>query len=326
MFVCFDFCLKSTISYKQLGASHTLSIDGRVYLASSRDRQKSILALLERVDLSDYRGKQVALKANFNSADPFPASTHPETLRVLVESIKKAEPSGIILAERSGMGRTSQVLDKLGVYSLSRELGFKVKVLEESSHDEWTKIDSKGTHWLSGFYISKVFTEAPKVVQTCCLKTHRFGGQFTMSLKNSVGMVAKKLPNEFYDYMYELHLSPNQRKMIAEINAHYRCDFVLMDASKAFTSGGPDKGSLVEPGLILAAKDRVAIDAVGAAILQRHGARMQGGSSSILELDQLKRAVELGIGVKRMEEIQLIPLDDYSSDEAKILMKQYFPS
>jgi len=39
---------------------------------------------------------------------------------------------------------------------------------------------------------NKTFLEAEKVVQTCCLKTHRFGGHFTLSLKNSVGLVAKK--------------------------------------------------------------------------------------------------------------------------------------
>ncbi len=58
-----------------------------------------------------------------------------------------------------------------------------------------------GTHWLRGFYLSKVVLEADVVIQTCCLKTHGFGGHFTMSLKNSVGLVAKKMPGGVYDYM-----------------------------------------------------------------------------------------------------------------------------
>jgi uncharacterized protein (DUF362 family) len=52
----------------------------------------------------------VALKANFNSADPFPASTHLDTLRAIVQTLKNAGASGITLAERSGMGDTEQVL------------------------------------------------------------------------------------------------------------------------------------------------------------------------------------------------------------------------
>jgi len=40
-----------------------------------------------------------------------------------------------------------------------------------------------------------------------------------------------------------------------------------MDGIKAFISGGPEKGELIEPNLLLASEDRVAIDAVGVAIL-----------------------------------------------------------
>ena len=61
----------------------------------------------------------------------------------------------------------------------------------------WVKFERDETHWLRGFYMAKVFHDADKIVQTCCLKTHRFGGHFTLSLKNSVGLVAKKVPAEF---------------------------------------------------------------------------------------------------------------------------------
>jgi len=60
-------------------------------------------------------------------------------------------------------------------------------------------------------------THIDTLVQTCCLKTHRFGGHFTLSLKNSVGLAAKRVPEDSYNYMSELHGSPHQRRMIAEI-------------------------------------------------------------------------------------------------------------
>ena len=93
-----------------------------------------------------------------------------------------------------------------------------------------------------GFHIAKVFLDADKIVNTCCLKTHRFGGHFTLSLKNSVGLVAKRLPGGMYDYMWELHGSPFQRQMIAEINNHYNADLVVMDGMEAFITGGPEQG------------------------------------------------------------------------------------
>ena len=136
-----------------------------------------------------------------------------------------------------------------------------------------------------------------------------------MSLKNSVGLVAKKTPGGIYDYMYELHGSPFQRLMIAEINKYYRVDFVVMDAAKAFIDGGPDKGTEVEPGLMLAGKDRVALDAVGVAILREFG-NSSLTKKPVFELDQIRRAAELGVGARFASAVELVPLDEQSREAA----------
>jgi uncharacterized protein (DUF362 family) len=195
-------------------------------------------------------------------------------------------------------------------------LDFRVIVLDEEPKRNWVKIERGETHWLEGFYLSKVFLDADLVVQTCCLKTHRFGGHFTMSLKNSVGLVAKKVSGGLYDYMWELHGSPYQRLMIAEINKFYRVDLVVMDAAEAFVSGGPDKGIHVRPGLMLASRDRVAIDAVGVAILRSFGASSLS-DKPIFELDQIRRAAELGVGATSASAIRVTPLDDRSEEAAE---------
>jgi uncharacterized protein (DUF362 family) len=290
---------------------------GEVFVLKTTDRATGVPALLKRFGLADYIGKQVAVKANFNSADPFPASTHLETLGAIVETLKGAGVGGITLAERSGMGDTAEVLEEMGVFALSLKLGFKTVVLDSIGKDGWIKFEHNKTHWLNGFYMAKVFQDADKIVQTCCLKTHRFGGHFTLSLKNSVGLVAKKVPGGMYDYMWELHGSPFQRQMIAEINSHYNLDFVVMDGIKAFVSDGPESGKVVEPNLLLASKDRVAIDAVGVAILKIYGARGKVREVGVFEQDQLKRAAELGIGVKSVDEIKLMPLNSESQTEAE---------
>ena len=286
---------------------------GEVFITKTSDRNAGIRTLLSRFELGGFSGKRVALKANFNSADPFPASTHIVTLRTLIKILKEANAKEIILAERSGMGDTRRVLEKMGVFELSKELGFKVMVLDESKEEDWVKLGGKGTHWKRGLYIARVFLEADKVVQTCCLKTHRFGGHFTLSLKNSVGLVANEMSNEAYSYMNELHTSPFQGQMIAEINNFYHTDLVLMDGIRAFVDGGPDKGAEVEPDLLFASKDRVALDSVGIAVLRSYGKSdptiMKG---RIFELDQIQRAAMLEMGVKSASEIKLTPLDEGS--------------
>jgi uncharacterized protein (DUF362 family) len=289
---------------------------GEVFVLKTSDRKAGVDKLLRQFGLDEYSGKQVALKANFNSADPFPGSTHADTLRAIVEVLKSASVSGIALAERSGMGSTRRVLEHAGVFGLSEKLGFKAVVVDDLGREDWVRISREGTHWLRGFYIAKLFLDADKVVQTCCLKTHRFGGQFTLSLKNSVGLVAKKVPGSVYDYMWELHSSSFQRQMIAEINKFYHADLVIMDGIRAFVSGGPERGEVVEPDLLLASEDRVAVDAVGVAILRIYGAKGKVSEGNIFELDQLRRAAELDLGVKSASEIRLTPLNEASREIA----------
>lgn len=280
-----------------------------VFIVKTDSRESGTNQLLENFDLKSFEGKNVAIKANFNSADPFPATTHPQTLELLINYLKTNKPGKIVLGERSGMGETREVLNKMKVLDLARKLGFEVVVLDEEDHDSWKKIERNGNHWINGFYISKLFTDADKVVQTCCVKAHRFGGYFTMSLKNSVGLVAKKVPGELYNYMGELHISPYQRLMIAKINQYYDVDLILMDAMKAFINKGPETGKIVESNIMLASNDRVAIDAVGASILRHYKTTRAVSGGKIFELEQIKRAAELGVGVQNVEDIRIIGLN-----------------
>ena len=289
---------------------------GTVFLVKTDNRKKGIEDLLKNFDMIDFKDKNIALKANYNSQDPFPASTHPETLQTLVKSIKINEPNNLILAERSGMGDTREVLETRGVMDLANKEDFEVRVLDEEDINGWVKIDRDGNHWLKGFYISKIFIDADKVVQTCCLKSHRFGGHFTLSLKNSVGIVAKKVPGGSYNYMGELHISPYQRVMIAEINNHYNTDLILMDGMKAFVNKGPETEHVVEPNIIMLSDDRITIDAVGVAILRHYGTTRDVSKGKIFELDQIKRAAELGVGVKSADKIDIVGLDAESESVA----------
>ena len=149
------------------------------------------------------------------------------------------------------------------------------------------------------------FLEAEGIVSLCCLKTHRFGGHFTLSLKNSVGMVASEIPGTPTAFMQQLHGSSSQRSMIAEVNTAYKPDVVVIDGVAAFTAGGPDTGTLVYPGVVLAGTDRVALDAVGVALLRMHGTTPEVSQGSIFEQEQIRRAVELGLGVTGPEGIEL---------------------
>jgi uncharacterized protein (DUF362 family) len=70
---------------------------GEVFLVKTADRNFGVKTLMSHFDLSSFSGKKVALKANFNSADPFPASTHLDTLGAVVEALQAAKVAGVTL-------------------------------------------------------------------------------------------------------------------------------------------------------------------------------------------------------------------------------------
>ncbi len=284
----------------------------RVAFVKTDDRSTGVFQAIDLLEINSLKGRGIFLKPNFNSAHPTPGSTHIDTLSALTQKLQAMGVGRITIGDRSGMGNTREVMWEKDIFRMADELGCETVVLDELGADGWEKIQFPGSHWYQGFAVARPVLEADSVIQTCCLKTHRHGGHFTMSLKNSVGLVAKQIPGEYQDYMLELHSSRDQRLMIAEINAAYQPDLIVLDGVEAFVTGGPDTGKQVEPQLILAGTDRVAIDAVGVAILRYFGTTSAVEQGTIFQQEQIARAVQLGLGVPVPQDIELITGDPES--------------
>jgi uncharacterized protein (DUF362 family) len=209
------------------------------------------------------------------------------------------------------------VMQKKHAFTLGKELNSKVVVFDDLKADDWELLKHSDSHWSQGFAVPKLVRQAGGIVQTCCLKTHRYGGHFTLSLKNSVGLAAKIVPGNSYNYMRELHSSPDQRRMIAEINSSYRPDLIVLDGIQAFTTGGPDSGKLVQSNVILAGTDRIAMDAVGVALLRYYGTTPEVSRRAIFDQEQIARAVQLGLGIRSPKQIELVTGDQESAEYAK---------
>jgi uncharacterized protein (DUF362 family) len=100
--------------------------------------------------------------------------------------------------------------------------------------------------------------------------------------------------------------------MIAEINEPFKPALIVLDGIDAFVDGGPMTGKLAKGEVFLASTDRVAIDAVGVAILKFLGSNESIMKPKIFEQEQIARAVELGLGVSSPSEIDVIPADKKS--------------
>ncbi len=274
----------------------------RVAVVSTSDRRRGVAEVLRVFDPVGIAGKRVVIKPNFNSADETPASTHTDTLAQLVTELKARGARGVTLGESSGPPQTRGVMERKGIFDLARTMDFDVVNFEEIPESDWVAFGAASTHWPDGFHLPRLIVDSEYTVSTCCLKTHGFGGVFTMSLKLSVGLTPKSIRRT-------MHRSPDMRRMIAELNTGYRPQLIVLDGVSAFTDGGPSSGELKAGNVMIAGDDRVAVDAVGVAVLKDLGSNDAIMGRGIFEQEQIARAVELNLGARGPGDIELITAD-----------------
>jgi uncharacterized protein (DUF362 family) len=277
----------------------------RVVVVRAADRRRGVTEVLRLFNPSGIAGKRVVVKPNFNTADDAPGSTHADTLSRLVTELHERDARSVVLGESSGPPQTRGVMEQKGVFDLARDFRFDVVNFDEMPDADWVPFGTGNTHWANGFHLPRLVVDAEYLVSTCCLKTHAYGGVFTMSLKLSVGLTPKPIRRS-------MHRSPDMRRMIAELNAGYRPQLIVLDGVSAFTDGGPSQGRLAQGNVMIAGDDRVAVDAVGLAVLKELGANDAIMSRRIFDQEQIARAVELGLGVSGPDEIELVTGDDES--------------
>jgi uncharacterized protein (DUF362 family) len=270
-----------------------------VAVIRTTDRKDGVTRAMSLLKPTGMAGKQVVIKPNFNTAGAAPAGTSNDTLQQLVTELQERDAKGITLGESSGPPNTGEVMGEKGIPDLAADMGFGVVNYDEIPDSDWVHFQPNGTHWPEGFHLPRHVVDAEYNVSTCCLKTHGSGGVFTMSMKLSVGLTPKPIRRG-------MHRSPDMRRMIAELNQGYKPQLIILDGVEAFVDGGPTRGDLKAGNVVVAGTDRVAVDAVGLAILKDLGSNDAIMGTPIFQQEQMVRAVEVGLGVKGPEEIQLV--------------------
>ena len=290
----------------------------RVAIVRTTDRARGVSEVLKLLDLRSVSGKRVVLKPNFNTADAAPGSTHNDTLAQIVTELHERGARSITLGESSGPPRTHSVMEQKGVFDLARDLRFDVVDFDEIDERDWVPFAAAGTHWPDGFHLPRLVVDSEYTVSTCCLKTHQHGGVFTMSLKLAVGLTPKPIRRP-------MHRSPDMRRMIAELNRGYAPSLIVLDGVSAFTDGGPNQGELKAGNVMIAGSDRVAVDAVGLAVLKSLGANQAIMGRPIFAQEQIARAVELGLGASGPDAIDIVAGDQESrayADRLRLILAE----
>jgi|GEM_PF-633571 len=280
----------------------------KVIIIKAADRRDGIMQALTMFGgLGFAAGRDVIIKPNYNSTYEFPATTHNDTLSIVVEQLRAAMAGKITVGESAGATTfsaqpTVAVTEFKGTMDLVSKLGVEFVSFDEASV-EWEEFNFDGMTWANGLKIPKLMrSDRVKILLPCC-KTHTLA-DYTFSMKLAAGLP----PRSRRGLVSDMHTDLQEK--VVDINKGFTPDLILMDALKCFIDGGPDSGTEREPGLIVAATDRVALDAVGVAILKNAGSTSAPIRGKIFETRQMKRAVEIKLGISTPDDIELVGNDD----------------
>lgn len=275
--------------------------------AGSRDLKEVVreaVGLIGGVGRSLTPGDRVLLKANFNSADPYPASTDLDFLATVVELLRSEGITDLTIAERAGWPwmPTRDVLESLGVFALGRELNVPVVDLDEGP---WMDVKlGPSANWWGAVAYPAALKQFDKIVYLPCMK-HHFLAAFTMSLKLIVGLThPKEMPYLHADFRMGKPEEPMYLKMI-EMNLPLRPDLIIMDGRRGFVTEGPAKGEVAEPGMVLASADQIALDVEGVKLLQAYP-RDNQLRMPVWDMPVIRRAIELGLGARSEEDYRVV--------------------
>lgn len=229
-------------------------------------------------------GDRVLLKPNFNTADPFPASSDLGFIKAVTELVFEQNPREVIIGDSSTMLLdTDRAFSDIGIRGIEIENGTPQILNFEDG--EWVAKETRTGKYFRKIPVPKILDEIDKLILLPCLKTHRIA-QFTGSLKISVGFIKPS-------HRMRLHALHLQEK-IADLNLIIHPDLIIMDGRKAFINEGPEHGEIREPNLLLASTERVALDIEAIKVIQSYEGNSLTGINPE-EMTQIKAARGLGI-------------------------------
>lgn len=241
------------------------------------------------------KGDKVLLKVNFNTFDPPPASSDVKFIVAVAQLLYQFGASQVTVGDRSGYWlRTAKELERIGYLNIFQREKINFIDFDQS---QWVLVKLNGECLKQAAFSAEIFNH-DKIVYLPCLKTHS-QARFTLSLKLTVGFMHP------HDRVFYLHRG-NLEAKIAELNLAVHPDLIIMDGRKCFVAGGPSQGELRKPNLILASGDRIALDATALKILLSYPADNLLNCREPFRYEQIRKAAQLGLGVKSEKEIKVI--------------------
>jgi uncharacterized protein (DUF362 family) len=251
------------------------------------DIEKAIAKALAEVNLDDFRDKLVAIKPNDTTASRSDktACTRAESLRATIRFVKNLHPRKIVVTGGAGDMETADVFEVMGYNEV---------------------IESEGVEWFDHNKAPFVAVDLPfgpqrkvmvnprvleyeKLVSLAQLKVHQTA-TVTLAIKN----IAMSFPAaDFYGHprvsqkLHPHNILKDKHAFLVEMLMRFPIDLSIVVGQPAMIGKGPVGGKAVDTGLVLAGRNPVTVDSVGAYLL----------GFETLGVQYLHQAEEHGLGV-----------------------------
>jgi uncharacterized protein (DUF362 family) len=251
------------------------------------DIEKAVERALNEVPLDDFKDQVVAIKPNDTTATAKDktACTQADTLRATIRFLKNLHPKQIVITGGAGAMETEEVFRTMGYLSV---------------------IESEGVEWFDHNQAPFIAVDIPfgpqrrvmvnprvlqydKLVSLAQLKVHSTA-TVTLAIKN----IAMSYPAaDFYGHprvgqeRHPHNILEDKQAFLVGMLMRFPIDLALVVGHPAMIGKGPVGGKAVETGLVIAGRNPVSVDSVGAFLL----------GFETLGVQHLRQAELLGLGV-----------------------------
>jgi uncharacterized protein (DUF362 family) len=252
-----------------------------VYVSQTKDRVGFIKKVFE-IFAPKLAGQRVLLKPNVVSSEPYPTTTHPDTLGTLLDLLADRQ---VIVADAAAADllRPGKAIKDHGLARLCRSKGRELVDLYERAATGWTS--PRGFE----LKLSALPLKQDCIISLPVLKSH-INVRLTGAVKNQFGYLARTERGRLHFGRDLLHQG------IAECTVFARPRLFILDAVETLVGANEMRhgGRIQKLGWMLAGEDPVALDAFGLTLLARLEPKLQGLLPR--DLPYLRLAQEYGLG------------------------------
>lgn len=252
-------------------------------------------------------------------------------LQAVIRIVKERDPGWIVVGDRSArLFQSTTVFEETGLGAAALAAGADEVYpapTPTQAPDDYVTLQPPAWEetWeeQGGIVALRKVIEADHLINIPVAKNHRWAGH-SLAMKNLMGCVGDDARDPMH---YTQDDADRLSRDIVILNQMFAPTLTVIDARTCIVNGGPEgmlaDGVVTEPGLILAGADRVALDAVGVALVQEELSRAEVPdpdaryelltSTAPWAMPQLVHAMDLGIDLARehaevrltMEDVEL---------------------